>query len=298
MEFITHFFSVSVNYAKEIWFSLLLGFFLSGLIHQFIPSSLIEKHLGERGFKPILISALIGMVLPICCVGSLPLAVTMQKKGARLGPILAFLVTTPGTSVPALMVCWKLLGGVFTVYIALAVVILGILMGLIGNYLNSDVKTLPLTTTDDDCDLFPSESSGSLSDKLKQALKYSFITLPKSIGPELLLGILIASFILVFAPLQNLIQHYLIGPFGYFVIVVVSLVTYVCETANIPLAHALLKSGMSAGQVMAYLIIGPVTSYGTFLVLKKSFGVKVMWTYMLSLSALSVLFGLLFDFLW
>lgn len=298
MEFITHFFSVSVNYAKEIWFSLLLGFFLSGLIHQFIPSSLIEKHLGERGFKPILISALIGMVLPICCVGSLPLAVTMQKKGARLGPILAFLVTTPGTSVPALMICWKLLGGVFTVYIALAVVVLGILMGLIGNYLNSDVKALPLTTTDDDCDLFPSESSGCLVDKLKKALYYSFVTLPKSIGPELLLGILTASFIMIFAPLQNLIQHYLIGPLGYVVIVVVSLLTYVCETANIPLAHALYKSGMSAGQVMTYLMIGPVTSYGTFLVLKKSFGAKVMWSYLISLSALSVLFGLLFDFLW
>ncbi len=301
MELIKQFWDVYICYAQELFFPLVFGFLLSGIAYEFMPSSLVEKYLGKRGWKPIVLSSLIGTLLPVCCVGSLPIAVTIQRKGATLGPVLAFLITTPATSISALIVTWKLLGGLFAVYLFFAVIFLGIMMGFIGDRIavkssgnNQDLdhdhnhqEDLRVLKRDPQPKLF--------YDKIKSVLKYAFIILPRDIGLELLIGIAIAGVIMVFKPLQDFIHTYLSNQLGYLAILLVSLVTYVCSTANVPLADALLKSGLSPGEVMTYLIVGPVTSYGTILVLKKEFGWKVMNVYVWTLCILAVMEGLIFD---
>jgi len=97
------------DYLIEVLPILAIGFFLSGLIHEFVPSEWMERRLGGGGIKPILYSTLAGIILPICCFGSLPVAVSLHQKGARLGPVLAFLVATPATSVTSLLVTYGFL---------------------------------------------------------------------------------------------------------------------------------------------------------------------------------------------
>jgi uncharacterized membrane protein YraQ (UPF0718 family) len=89
---ITQFLIVFKDYLIEVLPFLAIGFFLSGLIHEFVPSKCVERHLGGGGIKPILYSTLVGTILPSCCFGALPVAVSLHQKGARLGPVLAFLV--------------------------------------------------------------------------------------------------------------------------------------------------------------------------------------------------------------
>jgi uncharacterized membrane protein YraQ (UPF0718 family) len=122
---------------------LAIGFLLSGLIHEFVPSRWVERQLGGGGVRPVLYSTLIGTILPICCLGSLPVAVSLRRKGARLGPVLAFLVATPATSISALLVTYGLLGLKFTIFIFLAVIAMGLVMRLVGNL----VKVRPQTLT-------------------------------------------------------------------------------------------------------------------------------------------------------
>ncbi|MDH5364316.1 MAG: permease, partial [Dehalococcoidia bacterium] len=112
---LVQFFIVFKDYLIEVLPFLVIGFLLSGLVHQFVPSGWVERHLGGRGIKPLLYSTLAGTVLPICCLGSLPVAVSFHQKGARLGAVLAFLVATPATSITALLVSYALLGLKFTV---------------------------------------------------------------------------------------------------------------------------------------------------------------------------------------
>ncbi len=123
------------HYLVEVLPYLTLGFFLSGIIQVFVPSDWVAKHLGGSGMWPLLYATLAGTALPICCIGSLPVAVSLHEKGARLGPVLAFLVATPATSISALLVSYGLLGIGFTVYIFFAVIALGLLMGLVGNHI-------------------------------------------------------------------------------------------------------------------------------------------------------------------
>ncbi|MBU1027012.1 MAG: permease, partial [Candidatus Margulisbacteria bacterium] len=122
-----------LHYVVEVAPVLILGFFISGLIHEFLPDNFVEKYLAGKSFMAILWATFVGALLPVCCIGNLPVAVSFYRKGARLGPVLAFLVATPATSITALFVCYRLLGLNFTVYIFFAAIVVGIIMGLIGN---------------------------------------------------------------------------------------------------------------------------------------------------------------------
>ena len=298
MELFEKFILTFLAYAQELWGPVLLGFFLSGIVFVFIPSRIVQEHLGSGGFKPILLISVIGTILPVCCFGVLPIVVTLKQKGARLGPMLAFLVTTPATSISALAVCWKLLGPLFTAYIFFAVILMGVVIGVIGNLLPYKSKNALASVEKCCADPKPSAAEPrSWNQKVAGVLTHAFIVLPKEIGGELLLGVALASFLVIFDPLQNFIRQYLTGTLGYAAILISGPLTYTCSTASVPMADALLKSGMHWGQAMTYLIEGPITSYSSILVLHKEFGWKILVGYLLSVALLSLAAGLAFEFI-
>ncbi|MBI5415482.1 MAG: permease [Candidatus Omnitrophica bacterium] len=302
MDFLNQFFYTFVHYLRELWLILAVGFLLGGLLHQFIPAAMVERHLGEKGFRSIALASVVGVILPLCCIGTLPVALTLRRKGASLGAVLAFLVATPATSVSALVVCWKLLGFTFTVFIFFAVILIGLVMGAIGDRMKippGDGAAFPRSGgcceggTDED----PASRVSSFPGGMKEVLKYAFITMPREIGAQILLGIAVASLVVVSAPIQGFIHTYLTGVVGYIFILFFGLIDYTCSTASVPLADALIKSGMSHGQAMTYLIVGPVTSYATILVVKKQFGWKILWLYLAVISGMAVLSGVFYDIL-
>jgi len=119
-----NFFEALFRYLIEIGPALAIGFLISGIINEFMPENWTKRHLGGTGIKSILLATLVSSILPICCWGSLPVAVSLHKKGARLGPVLAFLVATPGTSITAFLATWSVLGINFAINIFVSVIIL------------------------------------------------------------------------------------------------------------------------------------------------------------------------------
>ncbi len=293
----TQFFSVFTHYLVEILPALAIGFFLSGLIHEFIPDRLVEKWLGKTGIMPILYATVIGTILPICCWGSLPVALSFYKKKAKLGPILAFLVATPATSVSALLVAYKLLGLKFAVYIFFTVILMGLIMGIIGNKLK--VKPRLKEKEGETCPHCDEEEKNCSCDKklilrIKSIFKFAFVDMIKEIGLEILLGIALAALVATFIPIGRLIKVYLAGSWGYLFSLVFGLVMYICSTATVPLVDAFIKQGMNIGAGMVLLLVGPVTSYGTILVLRKEFGMKLLLIYLFTISFLSLMSGYIF----
>jgi uncharacterized protein len=295
----THFMHVFLHYLYEILPALVIGFFISGLVHEIIPEDKVLKYLGTGGIKPIIYSALIGTLLPICCWGTLPIAVSFYKKGAKLGPIIAFLVATPATSISALLVAYSVLGLNFAVYIFFAVIIMGVVVGLIGDRIKHVRHTPPEKISCPHCEMDPEHKhkheKKSMAQKAVSALRYAYIELPKEIGAELLIGILMAAVVATFVPLGHFIRSYLGGWLGYIFAIVFGIFTYICSTATVPFVDSLIKQGMSAGAGMTLLLIGPVTSYGTLLVLRKEYGAKVLAVFLTSLIIISLLLGLGFS---
>jgi len=332
---ITQFFIVFKDYLIEVLPFLAVGFFLSGLIHEFVPTQWVERHLGGQGIKPIFYSTVVGTALPICCIGSLPVAVSFYRKGARLGPVLAFLVATPATSISALLVCYALLGIKFTVFIFFAVILMGLVMGAVGNLTKFDPKGLanPLQeaeiATDPVCGMsvdtkkglttehkgkgyyfcsphcqaifekevqkYAGEHAKGAKERLTSVFRYAFVDMVKEIGPELLLGLALAALVAAIAPVGKFVGSYLNGSLGYLFSLVFGLLMYICSTASVPLVHAFVSQGMNIGAGMVLLLVGPITSWGTILVLRKEFGGKTLLAYLMVIAIMALALGWCFS---
>ena len=116
----------------------------------------------------------------------------------------------------------------------------------------------------------------------------------KEIGPEILLGIALAALVATVVPIGRLIRVYLAGGLGYLFSLVFGLIMYICSTGTVPLVDAFIRQGINMGAAMVLLLVGPVTSYGTILVLRKEFGIKLLLIYLGGISFLSLTFGYLF----
>ncbi|MFA5085834.1 MAG: permease [Candidatus Omnitrophota bacterium] len=293
-----NFIHVFIHYLYEILPALAVGFFISGLVHEMIPEDKVLKYLGTGGIAPVFYSTLIGTLLPVCCWGSLPIAVSFYKKGARLGPILAFLVATPATSISALLVAYSVLGIKFAVYIFFAVIMMGVTIGLIGNRMKYVPKNTPEKIACPHCQANPEHihtHEKKFRDKIVSAMKYAYVELPKEIGLELTIGILLAAGVATFVPAGKLIKTYLGGWIGYAFSIVFGVIMYICSTATVPLVDSLMRQGMNPGAGMTLLLVGPVTSYGTILVLRKEYGMKVLTVFLVSLIFISLILGLGFQ---
>jgi len=298
---ISEFFYHFQHYFLEILPALAIGFLLSGIIHEFIPTSWVEKHLGEKGIKPILYSTILGTVVPVCCWGSLPLAITFYTKGASLGPVLAFLIATPATSVNALIVVWKFFGINFAVYIFFAAIVMGVIAGLIGNMLKFKPNIKLNNKTCPHCNEEKQENhickTKTIIEKIKLVLKFAYIDMPKEIGLETLAGLTLAALVSTVAPVGIWIKNYLYGIYGYLFAVIFGLIMYMCATMSVPLVYALVNQGLNIGAGLTLLLIGPITSYGTILVIRKEFGTKILLVYLGIICLLSLILGYLFEVL-
>jgi len=311
---------------------LAIGFLLSGLIHEFVPSQWVERRLGGSGIKPILYSTLIGTILPICCLGSLPVAVSLRQKGARLGPVLAFLVATPATSITALLVTYGLLGLKFTVFIFFAVIAMGLVMGLVGNKVEGKAKVIvspAQQALDPVCGMsvevgkaakteyggetyyfccshcqqafehspeeYMREGSRQVAHRIKHVFRYAFVDMVKEIGPELLLALALAALVAAVAPVGEFVGAHFGGGLGYLFSLGFGLIMYICSTASVPLVHAFVSQGMNIGAGMVLLLVGPITSWGTILVLRKEFGGRILASYLAVVCVLSLALGYCFS---
>ncbi len=286
-----------LHYLYNIAPALAIGFLLSGIIHEFISESIVSKYLSGEGLKPIFLLTLIGIFLPICCWGTLPLAVTFHKKGIKLGPILAFLVATPATSISALLVTYRLFGLKFAIYIFLAVIVLGLLIGIIGNLLIYKPKADTPEENCAHCGLSEDKCQchHGMGNRIKSILKFALIDMPKEIGLLTLLGILLAAIVSAVTPVGIFIRQFLSGGFSYLFALIFGIVMYFCSTSSPPFVHAMIKQGMPAGAGMVLLLIGPITSYSTILVVSKKFGLKVMLIYLSVISVIGLAIGYLFS---
>ena len=78
---------------------LLLGFFLAGIMHAFVPNTLYSRYLAKDNFASIFWATLFGIPLPLCSCGVIPTAMSLRREGASKGATVSFLIATPQTGV-------------------------------------------------------------------------------------------------------------------------------------------------------------------------------------------------------
>ena len=108
---------------------LLFGFFVAGLISVFISQQTVEKHLGKRSLGSLVKASVVGVPLPLCSCGVIPVAMSLRKHGASKGAVISFLLSTPQTGVDSIFVTLSLLGPLFAIFRPLAAFVVGIFGG-------------------------------------------------------------------------------------------------------------------------------------------------------------------------
>ncbi|MCK4875829.1 MAG: permease, partial [Sulfurimonas sp.] len=84
---------------------------------------------------------------------------------------------------------------------------------------------------------------------------------------------------------------------SYLIAIAIAVPMYVCATASLPIAAALMLSGVSAGAAFVFLSAGPATNTVTIGVVKKMLGTKSLYIYLGSIIFGSIIFGLGLDFI-
>ena len=111
---------------------LVFGFLMAGVIAVWIPRNWVNRMMGgSSGFGGILRAVAIGVPLPICSCGVLPIAAGLRKHGAGKGPTAALLISTPQTGVDSILATYALLGPVFAVARPVAAALTGIVGGAV-----------------------------------------------------------------------------------------------------------------------------------------------------------------------
>ena len=269
---------------------LLMGMFVSGLISMFVNSRLILKHIGSKNFLSILKSTVLGIPVPLCSCGVIPVAATLRDSGASKGSTVSFLVSTPQTGVDSIFLTYGMLGPVFALFRPLAAFVSGIFSGMVINSFDDDTHHhLP------DPDDAPNDKKPFI-ERLYSGLSYGFLTLPSDIVVPLFQGLIIAAAIAIIIPPDFIAEKFSTNSYiMLFMMLAVSLPIYVCATASIPIAVALMAKGVTAGAVFVFLMAGPATNASSIAVVKNILGRKTMAHYLFLISSTAVLFGFILD---
>ena len=82
-------------YFKRIWWAILLGLFLGGLIDYYIPREHISYILAKPKKRTIFYSVILGFFMSACSHGILALSIELHKKGASNPAVISFLLASP-----------------------------------------------------------------------------------------------------------------------------------------------------------------------------------------------------------
>ena len=272
---------------------LLLGFFIAGVLHAFVPSSIYSRHLAGTGLRPVVTAAVFGIPLPLCSCGVLPTAVALRRSGASRAASTSFLIATPQTGVDSIAATYSMMGLPFAILRPVAALVTSLLGGLaVGHWERKGA----LGDVHEEASYEFSELPKGLWHKVVETFKYGFFDMMQSIGRWLLLGLVIATLITVLLP-DDFFSTYARWPLlNMFIIVAVAVPMYVCATGSIPIAAALMLKGMSPGCALVLLMAGPAANVASMFVVNNAFGRKATIIYLLSIIGGAMGFGVVVDF--
>jgi len=289
------FFEHFLDMFRELAPYLLLGFFFAGLLHAFIPKSLIQKHLGTASKSSSLKAALFGVPLPLCSCGVLPMGVSLRKHGASKGATSSFLISTPQTGIDSAMVTWAFLGPVFAIYRVIVAFISGVLGGMIIS--QTEKKSAFDGRSATSANESP-EGKKPLKQKTASVFSYGFIHFPDGIVTWLMIGISAAALITAFVPQELFSQFTDNRILSMLVCLVIGIPFYTCSTGSVPIAAALLVKGLTPGAAFTFLVAGPATSIASITVLASVLGKRTTLLYLLIIAVSAFGFGFLLDAVW
>ena len=121
-------------YAQEhVILCLLPAFFIAGVISVFVSQGAVLKYFGANAkmWLSYTVAAVSGGILAVCSCTILPLFTSIYKRGAGLGPAVAFLYSGPAISILSIILTARILGVEMGIARTVGAVVFSVVIGLI-----------------------------------------------------------------------------------------------------------------------------------------------------------------------
>ena len=253
----------------QVFWSLVLGFTLSGAVQALVSKERMQAVLGRSGIREIALATGFGAVSSSCSYAAAAMSKTLFKKGAGFIPSLAFLFSSTNLVIELGIILWLLIGWQFTVAEWIGGCVLIAVMTIL-------VKlTYPKALVEEArrrVDNVGGHDHGSMEgdgDTLlarlrdpatRVAIAQNAVMDASMLWKDLLGGFLIAGALAAFVPdgawkavfltgappVVHQLGDAILGP-------LIAIFTFVCSIGNVPLAAILWASGLSFGGTLAFL---------------------------------------------
>lgn len=258
-------------YVKNIWWAILLGLVLGGVIDYFIPRQYVSHMLAAPKKKTIFYSVILGFFMSACSHGILALSIELHKKGASNPAVVAFLLASPWANLPLTVM---LLGffGVKAVYIIISALVIAVVTGFIFQFLEARglIEINP--------NVRPATAGFSVLKDIRRRFKQHRFSFRQAIEDSrgifsgsvalanmtlwwILIGLGLASLSAAYIP-ADIFKNYM-GPtlLGLLVTIGAAIILEVCSEGTAPLAFEIYRQGGALGNSFVFLMAGVVTDY-------------------------------------
>jgi uncharacterized protein len=273
-----------------------LGFIIAGILKFWVPSNILQKHLGGSSSISLLKSVGVGSILPLCSCGTIPLGIGLFRSGASIGNILAFMTSTPILSPILVALSLSFLGVKLTITFVIAAIIGSYCIGFFGNRILKKTNDTGIQAScEKEFDQGIDKNNLSKS-KISQTLKWSFFELGADVSVDVSIGLSIAAILLTFLPMEWISTW--LGQQDFYTLIYVILLgipVYTCSIPSIAVVQGLLLLGATPGAAVAYMIAGPATNLGELNAIRKAMGLQPAVYYTLALIVLALVAGVVTD---
>ena len=125
-------------YAREhVVLCLLPAFFIAGVIAVFVSQGSVLKYFGANAKKWLsyTVAAISGGILAVCSCTILPLFTSIYKRGAGLGPAIAFLYSGPAISILSIILTARILGLEMGIARTVGAIFFAVVIGLLMSFI-------------------------------------------------------------------------------------------------------------------------------------------------------------------
>ena len=275
---------------------ILLSVLIFGIsyIQSYFPPERSKKLLGRfQGLKGNVIGALLGTVTPFCSCSSIPIFMGFTSAGLPLGVTFSFLISSPMVDLGSLALLMSIFGG----KIALAYVIVGLIVAVVGGslieklHLEQEVEDYIRQAASMDAEL----PELTVKDRLEYAKEQVKSTIRK-VAPYIFAGVAIGAMIHNLIP-EAWIEQILGGKHFYSVplAVLVGIPMYADIFGTIPIAESLLIKGAGLGTILAFMMAVTTLSLPSLVMLSKAVKRKLLLIFTGIVTVGIILVGYLFN---
>jgi uncharacterized membrane protein YraQ (UPF0718 family) len=267
--------------AWQVWWALVLGFAISGVVQAWVPRQRIQDALGGAGLRPLALATGLGAASASCSYAAIAIARSLFAKGASAASSLAFQFASTNLVFELGIVIWVLLGWQFTLAELIGgLVLIAVMTLLLRLFVSKRLEAQARAHAEGvegGCHHHDHGGGADRSTALRRRLTsasawtevgQNFRADWSMVWKDIILGFLLAGFIaqlpdsffnalfITHAPAGvKLVENAIVGP-------IVAALSFVCSVGNVPLAAVLWSGGIGFAGVIAFifadLIILPI----------------------------------------